>query len=101
MARFNATEQIGVNAVQRIVLRELEWIFREQPVIDMGIDAQIELVLGQAANRQADRRPDQDRPKPLHRDSRGIRLPRESHAPRLLDEPFAAGRPHCPSHRLG
>ncbi|MCX4150016.1 MULTISPECIES: DUF4365 domain-containing protein [Paraburkholderia] len=44
MARFNATEQIGVNAVQQIVLKELEWIFREQPVIDMGIDAHIELV---------------------------------------------------------
>jgi len=44
MARFNSTEQIGVNAVQGIVLSELGWIFREQPVIDMGIDAHIELV---------------------------------------------------------
>ncbi|MFJ1257902.1 DUF4365 domain-containing protein [Cupriavidus sp. CuC1] len=44
MARFDATEQIGVNAVQQIVLKELGWIFREQPVIDMGIDAHIELV---------------------------------------------------------
>ncbi|GAB2916189.1 hypothetical protein GCM10027093_63390 [Paraburkholderia jirisanensis] len=44
MPRFDATEQIGVNAVQGICLNELGWIFREQPVIDMGIDAQIELV---------------------------------------------------------
>lgn len=44
MARFDPTEQIGVNEVQRICLNELGWIFREQPVIDMGIDAQIELV---------------------------------------------------------
>ncbi|MEX3694202.1 DUF4365 domain-containing protein [Paraburkholderia sp. BR14263] len=44
MGRFDPTEQIGVNAVQQIVLNELRWIFREQPVIDMGIDAHIELV---------------------------------------------------------
>jgi len=44
MGRFDPTEQIGVNAVQSIVLSKLGWIFREQPVIDMGIDGQIELV---------------------------------------------------------
>jgi len=44
MARFDPTERVGVNAVERIVLEDLDWIFREQPVIDMGIDAHIELV---------------------------------------------------------
>ncbi|WP_229518074.1 DUF4365 domain-containing protein [Paraburkholderia terrae] len=34
-----------MNAVERIVMREMGWIFREQLVVDMGIDAQIELVL--------------------------------------------------------
>ncbi|ADJ65894.1 DUF4365 domain-containing protein [Herbaspirillum seropedicae] len=44
MARYDPKEQIGVNAVQKIVLKELGWIFREQPLVDMGIDAHIELV---------------------------------------------------------
>jgi hypothetical protein len=44
MDRYSATERIGVNAVERIVVSELGWIFREQPIVDMGIDAQIELV---------------------------------------------------------
>lgn len=44
MERYSATERIGVNAVERIVVSELGWIFREQPIMDMGIDAQIELV---------------------------------------------------------
>lgn len=44
MARFDPTERVGVNAVEGIVLGDLGWIFREQPVVDMGIDAHIELV---------------------------------------------------------
>lgn len=44
MPRYSTTERLGVNAVEQITLRELGWIFREQPVVDMGIDAQIELV---------------------------------------------------------
>lgn len=44
MGRYSPTERIGVNAVEDIVLRELGWIFREQPVVDMGIDAHIEFV---------------------------------------------------------
>lgn len=44
MARYTPTERIGVNAVEDIVLNELSWIFREQPIVDMGIDAHIELV---------------------------------------------------------
>ena len=44
MARYSKTERIGVNAVERLVLDELGWIFREQPIADMGIDAHIERV---------------------------------------------------------
>jgi len=44
MSRYNPTEQIGVNAVQGVTLKELNWIFREQPTVDMGIDAHIEIV---------------------------------------------------------
>lgn len=44
MARFDPTERVGVNAVEHIVISEFQWIFREQPLIDMGIDAHIELV---------------------------------------------------------
>lgn len=44
MARYNATEQAGVHAVGHVFTRDLQWIFREQPISDMGIDAHIELV---------------------------------------------------------
>lgn len=44
MTRYDPTERIGVNAVERIVIDELGWIFREQPIVDMGIDAHIERV---------------------------------------------------------
>lgn len=44
MARYNPTEAIGVAATNGVVAAELRWIFREQPVADMGIDAHIELV---------------------------------------------------------
>ncbi len=44
MARYSTTERIGVNAVEHIVLNELSWIFREQPIVDMGVDAHIERV---------------------------------------------------------
>lgn len=39
----------GIAAVQQIVTNELEWIFREQPTDDYGIDAQFELVEKNAA----------------------------------------------------
>lgn len=35
--------RIGVNKVECIVLEELKWIFREQPISDYGIDAHIEI----------------------------------------------------------
>ena len=44
MDRYSRTERIGVNAVEKIVLSELGWIFREQPIMDMGVDAHIERV---------------------------------------------------------
>lgn len=44
MARYTKTERVGINAVERIVVDELGWIFREQPIVDMGIDAHIERV---------------------------------------------------------
>lgn len=44
MARYSTTERIGINALESIVLNDLGWIFREQPIADMGIDAQIERV---------------------------------------------------------
>lgn len=47
MARYSATERIGVNAVEAIFVKELGWIFREQPIADMGIDAHVELVDGE------------------------------------------------------
>lgn len=39
----------GVAAVQQIVATDLEWIFREQPTDDFGIDAQLEVVEGGVA----------------------------------------------------
>ncbi len=47
MSRYSATEQIGVHAVGSAVVDDLGWIFREQPIADMGIDAHIELVEGE------------------------------------------------------
>src|SRR2546426_2008563 len=44
MRRYSTTERSGINAVEAIVLNELKWIFREQPIADMGIDAHVELV---------------------------------------------------------
>ena len=42
--RYNPTERIGVNKTEEIILNEFNWIFREQPVVDMGIDAHVETV---------------------------------------------------------
>src|SRR6266851_3434342 len=44
MSRYNAIERTGINAVESVVVNELKWIFREQPIADMGIDAHVELV---------------------------------------------------------
>lgn len=44
MSRFCPTERIGVSAIEYIALSELGWIFREQPISDMGIDAHLESI---------------------------------------------------------
>lgn len=45
MSRYNNTERIGVNETENIVLQKLGWIFREQSIADVGIDAIIEQVI--------------------------------------------------------
>lgn len=40
--RYNPTDRIGVNATERIILSDFKWIFREQAIVDVGIDALIE-----------------------------------------------------------
>lgn len=45
MPRYSPTERIGVYEVERISINELGWIFREQPIEDMGIDAHLERVV--------------------------------------------------------
>ena len=42
MSRYRKTERLGVVETDRIVTKYLGWIFREQPVVDVGIDALIE-----------------------------------------------------------
>ncbi|WP_299611201.1 DUF4365 domain-containing protein [uncultured Aquimarina sp.] len=42
MTRYNPTERIGVNATENIFISEFEWIFREQTIVDVGIDALVE-----------------------------------------------------------
>lgn len=44
MSRYSATERSGINAVEAVIVNDLNWIFREQPIADMGIDAHVELV---------------------------------------------------------
>ncbi|WP_336663710.1 DUF4365 domain-containing protein [Kurthia gibsonii] len=38
------TERQGINLVESKIMSELKWIFREQPIVDYGIDAHIEVV---------------------------------------------------------
>ncbi len=42
MSRYNKTDRSGVNKVEGIVINDLGWVFREQPIADVGIDAIIE-----------------------------------------------------------
>lgn len=42
--RYDKTERLGVIETARLVTKELGWIFREQSVIDVGLDAIIEEV---------------------------------------------------------
>ena len=45
MNRYNNTERLGVIETDRIVTKHLGWIFREQPVVDVGLDGLIEEVI--------------------------------------------------------
>jgi len=40
--RHSNTERRGVNAVESAFINDLDWIFREQPIADVGIDAFVE-----------------------------------------------------------
>lgn len=40
----SATERAGVSLVSLRVEQDLGWIFREQPIVDVGIDAHVEMV---------------------------------------------------------
>ncbi len=42
MNRYTNTERLGVIETDRIVTKYLGWIFREQPIVDVGLDALIE-----------------------------------------------------------
>jgi len=44
MPRYDSTERIGVSEVQSVIVGELGWLFREQPISDFGIDAHVETV---------------------------------------------------------
>ncbi|MCD4795267.1 MAG: DUF4365 domain-containing protein [Bacteroidales bacterium] len=43
--RYKNTDRLGVIESDRVITKEINWIFREQPVIDVGIDAIIEEVI--------------------------------------------------------
>lgn len=45
----DTTGELGVNFVQRVVLRDMQWIFRVQRESDQGIDAQVETKVGGAS----------------------------------------------------
>lgn len=40
--RYNNTERLGVNEANSVFTKDIDWIFREQPIADFGIDAIIE-----------------------------------------------------------
>ncbi|WDF62378.1 DUF4365 domain-containing protein [Flavobacterium sp. KACC 22763] len=43
--RYDKTERLGVIAADSIITDKIGWIFREQPIIDVGLDAIIEEVV--------------------------------------------------------
>lgn len=43
--RYDKTERLGVIATDSIITNDIGWIFREQPIIDVGLDAIIEEVI--------------------------------------------------------
>ena len=42
--RDSNTERIGVFTTGLIFTKKLKWVFREQPIVDVGIDALVEEV---------------------------------------------------------
>jgi len=42
MMRVNSTERIGIYKAALIFTEDIRWVFREQPIMDVGIDALIE-----------------------------------------------------------
>lgn len=42
--RYNNTERLGVIEAERVITKDIQWIYREQPIVDMGVDAFIEEV---------------------------------------------------------
>ena len=42
--RYSSTERLGVIATETQVTENIGWIFREQPIADVGIDAILEQV---------------------------------------------------------
>ncbi|MER7141359.1 DUF4365 domain-containing protein [[Kitasatospora] papulosa] len=50
MRSTHLTERVGVSLVSLHVVSELGWLFREQETSDVGIDAQLEVVLGASIN---------------------------------------------------
>jgi hypothetical protein len=47
--KYTPTERIGVSHVEQIFTRDFGWIFRDQPISDMGIDSHIEIVENSSA----------------------------------------------------
>jgi hypothetical protein len=45
--RYNNTERLGVIESSKIITKEIKWIFREQPIVDVGLDAIIEEVINE------------------------------------------------------
>lgn len=42
--RYSKTERLGIIETDKIVTKDIGWIFREQPILDVGLDAIIEEV---------------------------------------------------------
>ena len=45
--RVSNTDRIGVYASGHLISKELGWVFREQPIVDVGIDALLEEVISE------------------------------------------------------
>jgi len=41
--RYTKTERLGINKTENFFLEEFDWIFRDQPLVDVGVDAIVEI----------------------------------------------------------